>query len=76
MSAQLYSHWYCHIIMALNCHQRCLEAGNAAIQPTSLNLQVPDKSVMHSQMFFYDTEVCFCAYKSFSNDFERQRFLE
>ena len=25
MSAQLYSHWYCHITMALNCHQRWLK---------------------------------------------------
>ena len=27
------------------------EAGNAALQPTSLSLQVPDRSVMLSQMF-------------------------
>ena len=27
------------------------EAGNAALQPTSLSLKVPNKSLMHSQMF-------------------------
>ena len=81
MSAQLYCHIHNH---GSHLPSKVAEAGNAALQSTSLSLQVPDRSAMLSQMFFYDTEVGFCAYtevgfctyKSFSNDFERQRFLE
>ena len=35
---------------------------NFNIPLSSLSLQVPDRTVMHPQMFLYDTEVGFCAY--------------